>query len=167
MSETLPPLPLDWTKRIFSRMTAVYGSQFSAKWDAENMDEVLSVWSDELRNFRDHPSAIKYALLHLPEDFPPNLQQFKSLCREGLKREEKPLALERKLTHEEIEFGRLKVEQLAREVLKPTNARKWIYDLRARINSVHQPSVAVMRILQEAELIEKNEHPETYAEFCT
>lgn len=165
MNEILPALPHVWIDKIFARMSAVYGAQFSAKWGSEDLGNVVSVWADELRNFRDHPMAIKYALLNLPTDFPPNLQQFKNLCRDGITHEPKPLAIERKLTHEEIEFGRMRVEQIAREVLKPTNARKWIYDLKSRINSVHQPSVAVMRILEEAEMIEKNEHPKTYAEF--
>lgn len=112
MSETLPALPLDLIKKIFSRMAAIYGSQFSAKWYSENMEEVLNVWAYELRNFGPTPNAIKYALEHLPTEYPPNLLQFKELSREGLKFEPKPIGLEWKLTEEEMALNREKVSDI-------------------------------------------------------
>jgi hypothetical protein len=167
MSETLPALPLEWIKKVFARFNAVYGpALMRGTWGDGDLSETWNVWAYELRNFGNHGQAIKYALEHLPTEYPPNLLAFKSLCQEGLKREEKPLALERKLTHEEIEFGRIRAENLVQQVKQPSNHRKWIYDLRDRINQGQSVSVEVARILQEAESIEKNEHPETYAEFA-
>jgi hypothetical protein len=99
-------------------MSAIYGSQFSSKWGSENMEEVLNVWADELRNFRDHPGAIKYALEHLPLDHPPNLLQFKEICREGIKHEPKPLAIEEKITPEKMAKNRERVKEIL-STLKP------------------------------------------------
>lgn len=155
--ETLQTLPLSWIEKIFTRLRVVYGPALLAgvlgTQDKEIM-EVMQGWAEELRNFKDHPGAIKYALNNLPADYPPNLLAFKAICREGLKFEEKPLTLERKMTHEEIEFGRVKAENLVKQVKQPSNHRKWIYALRERINQGQSVSVEVERILREAELIE-------------
>jgi hypothetical protein len=49
-----------------------------------------------------HPEAIKYALHNLPRDFPPNLLQFKELCRDGMRHQQSSQqTLAYKLTDEE------------------------------------------------------------------
>ena len=146
-------------------MGAVYGAQFSAKW-AGDIENVVSVWADELRNFRDHPMAIRYALLNLPTDYPPNLQQFKASCRLGIDAEPKPPAIEYKMSEEDMQAGRVKVAALVQQVSAPTSHRKWIYDLRDKINKGKSVSVEVEKILSEAEDIERKEHPRTHAEFA-
>jgi hypothetical protein len=124
-------------------------------WGEGDLTEIWQGWAEELRNFGEHPGAIKYALEHLPSDYPPNLLQFKEMCREGLKFEPKPLAIERKLTHEEMEFNRLKIEQVAKSMKPVNNHRKWIYRLQERIDAGERFPSCVERIFNEARIIER------------
>lgn len=119
MNETLPGLPLEWIKKIFMRFNAVYGpALMRGTWGEGDLTEVWNVWSDELKNFRDHGEAIKYALHNLPKEYPPNLLQFKDICREGLKHEPKPLAIEEKMTPERLAKNKLRVRDLLRTLAR-------------------------------------------------
>jgi len=99
---TLQPLPLDWTKAIFKRLRGVYGQALMANTWGDDLAETFEVWAEELAGFREHPEAIKYALHNLPRDFPPNLLQFKDLCRDGMRHQQSSQqTLVYKLTDEE------------------------------------------------------------------
>ena len=72
----------DYLNRIFARLAAAFGSQFTAKWEGTNLDEVKAVWGETLQRYSDQPMAIKGALEEatlLP--FPPNLGEFYALCQ--------------------------------------------------------------------------------------
>ena len=63
---------------LFDKMFLVYGSEWLKKWDGRPLTETKGAWAAELTGFT--VDQIKYALDMLPER-PPNLIQFKSLCR--------------------------------------------------------------------------------------
>lgn len=87
MSETLPALPNDWIRRIFMRFEVVYGPALMAgTWGTGDKSMIIEGWAEDLKQFGKHPDAIKYALDNLPADYPPNLIQFKQICRDGMKR---------------------------------------------------------------------------------
>lgn len=112
---TLPPLPILWITKIFERFNAVYGpALMRGTWGDEDLTEVWQVWADDLKTFRDHPGAIKYALENLPADYPPNLIQFKEICRDGLRRaqQQQHAALPHKLTDEEKAANRENIERI-------------------------------------------------------
>lgn len=64
---------------IFSKLSLVYGRDFLARWEGQNLMEVKADWMRELAPSLSHPTAIKYALEHLPERAP-NVVQFRALC---------------------------------------------------------------------------------------
>jgi len=70
------------TDRLFSALFNIYGSQWLHQWKDNDLNEVKSLWSDQLGFFADHLDAIAWALDHLP-DRVPNLVQFKRLCLEA------------------------------------------------------------------------------------
>lgn len=80
-------LPESWVRKIFATMRATYGASFDRQWQcpagtdpAEHAAEMIGHWGRELRGYQQSPSAIAYALEHLPAN-PPNLIEFKALCR--------------------------------------------------------------------------------------
>ena len=154
MSETLPPLPNVWIEKIFQRLKAVYGPALMGGTWGEDLEEVFQAWAQELRNFRDHPSALKYALENLPKDYPPNLLQFREIAREGIKHETKPIGIEEKITPAQMETNRERVADLVEIVKSPSNDRKWIYNLKSRFDAGERFSFEVERIFKEACLIE-------------
>ena len=155
MKSTLQALPLDWIKRIFTRFNAVYGpALMRGTWGDSMLDEVMLTWAEELKNFHDHPSALKYALENLPKDYPPNLLQFREIAREGLKHETKPIGIEEKITNEQMETNIERVADLVKIVKSPSNDRKWIYRLKERHDAGERFSFEVERIFKEACVIE-------------
>jgi hypothetical protein len=80
--------------RLFDHLAATYGQQWMALWGAVPINDVKSLWAHELQGFAHRLEAIAYALDHLPER-PPNLVQFKALCRQAPNAEAQPLPLPR------------------------------------------------------------------------
>lgn len=87
MSTPESSLPERWVQRIFATMRATYGAAFDRQWQcpagtdpADHVAAMLSHWGRELRAYQQNPSAISYALDNLPEH-PPNLVEFKAMCR--------------------------------------------------------------------------------------
>lgn len=75
-------LPVRVIDRLFERLAATYGQQWLSLWGAVPITDVKSLWAAELAGFTDRLEAIGHALEHLPER-PPNLVQFKTLCRQA------------------------------------------------------------------------------------
>jgi hypothetical protein len=86
-------LPSTWIDRIFERLMLVYGTHFSSRYAGLDSTDVKAQWASELSGFDDKPTAIAWALTHLPVDQPPNVLQFRDLCRSALRDEFRPAAL--------------------------------------------------------------------------
>lgn len=65
--------------RLFARMTAVYGREFSGKFDGTTPEAVKAAWAHELRFFERQLDSVAWAIDHLPEKCP-NAVQFRNLC---------------------------------------------------------------------------------------
>lgn len=74
-------LPANWVDRIFSKLTLTYGAAFMRTYEGLPLDEVKANWADELSGFQQCPSAIGYGLEHLPTGKPPNVLEFREICR--------------------------------------------------------------------------------------
>lgn len=76
-------LPATWIDRIFTKLTLVYGREFTARWDSVGVpiEAVKADWAHELDGFDKWPEAIAHALQNLPPDRPPTVLQFRALCR--------------------------------------------------------------------------------------
>lgn len=86
-NETLPAkfnaLPDRWVEKIFSTMSAYYGSLFLDRWRGTDLAEVKQVWAEALATFSDCPECFSAALKDLTSgsQFPPTLPEFVALCR--------------------------------------------------------------------------------------
>lgn len=65
---------------LFNKMTVVYGNEWTKKWEGMPLAETKGAWAAELTGFS--VDQIKHALDMLPER-PPNLIQFKNMCRQS------------------------------------------------------------------------------------
>ena len=72
------PLPDNWIDALFARLTGLYGNRFTNMWTGIDANLVRTTWATELAGMQ--PASIKYALEHLPAEFPPSALQFKELC---------------------------------------------------------------------------------------
>lgn len=63
---------------LFERLALVYGAAWERAHGVTPMADVQAFWEAELNGFRGRD--VKYALDNLPEQ-PPNIVQFKKLCR--------------------------------------------------------------------------------------
>ena len=120
-------LPLNWVNKIFTKLTAVYGREFSNKYsnivDGQDLGMIaaINVWAEELGGFADNPSAIAFGLdvNNLPER-PPNLIEFRAICQKAPR--DTHLQLEKKR-------GDISVENLAKlEAIKKQLAERMRVD---------------------------------------
>ena len=72
-------LPAKAVERIFLRLGAVYGTEFTNRYAAIPDANLAATWAHELRHFCDRLYAIAWALEHLPPRCP-NLIEFRDLC---------------------------------------------------------------------------------------
>ena len=100
--------------RLFAALFNIYGSQWLHQWKDNDLNEVKSLWSDQLGFFANHLDSIAWALDHLP-DRAPNLVQFKRLCLDA------PLAP--KVMAIEWQVGTPIPEAIAQELKKVTSPR--------------------------------------------
>lgn len=73
------PLPDFWIDRLFERLTLSYGVAFDAQYRDLDLTIVKANWANELSGCSG--DAIAHALEHMPTDKPPNVLQFRALCR--------------------------------------------------------------------------------------
>jgi hypothetical protein len=71
-------LPAAWVKSLFARLQVRYGTAWSNLWTGLDEQAVLDDWAEVLGHCK--PEAIAYALENLPQDRPPNAQQFRAIC---------------------------------------------------------------------------------------
>lgn len=129
MTAPKPVLPDAWVDKIFSRLTAAYGHQFTDNYtDMVNvngkmvevgMQATKKLWAQELGGFYGKGAALKYALDHLPMT-PPNIFQFREMARSAIDIDGNGIPLPQKFTPEEL--ARNKIE--ARKLLESLRAKK-------------------------------------------
>ena len=72
-------LSLQAIDRLFSRMSATYGTEFSGKFEGIDPGAVKASWAHELSGFTSRLDCVAWALENLPERCP-NVIQFRNLC---------------------------------------------------------------------------------------
>lgn len=75
-------LPIKAIDRLFERLAATYGNDWTRQWASVPIADVKSVWAHELSGFAGKLQCIAWALENLPEQCP-NVIQFKHLCRKA------------------------------------------------------------------------------------
>lgn len=162
-------LPDHWMTRIFSVLRSTYGAAFDRQWECPpGQDPALYAqqlrrhWAVELRAYgREHTApAIAWALEHLPPA-PPNLVEFKALCRSA------PRPVVAAISHSRSDRSRVASElQRIAEVTERLrnqpggNARNWAYRLAERAREGLRLTLDQKRALIDAGVI-KPEEPRT------
>lgn len=72
------PLPSRTIDAIFARMLVRYGAAWLRMWADIPMEAVKADWANELDKMS--PAHVRYALDHLPADYPPTVAQFRALA---------------------------------------------------------------------------------------
>jgi hypothetical protein len=120
-------LPSAWVDRIFSKLTVAYGHRFLGLYSGIDLDAVKADWAEELTSFQQAPNAVRFALENLPSDHPPNVFQFRDLCRQA------PQYAPQKLP--DLTKPDPVLAKAVRETFKPVGAngdREWAKRLRQR-----------------------------------
>ncbi len=73
-------LPIKAVDRLFERMAASYGAQWTRQWQDVPMTDVKAAWAHELTPLENSLTRIAWALENLPARCP-NVIEFKALCR--------------------------------------------------------------------------------------
>ena len=73
-------LPSNWTEAIFSKLTLIYGRDFTGRWEGMNICDIKTDWSHELDGYDKRPKSIAWALDNLPQSKPPTVLEFRKLC---------------------------------------------------------------------------------------
>lgn len=75
-------MPMKAIDRLFERLSATYGAQWSRQWQDVPIQDVKTAWAHELAIFAGSLHRIAWALENLPARCP-NAIEFKSLCRQA------------------------------------------------------------------------------------
>ena len=75
-------IPMKAIDRLFERLAATYGAQWTRQWQDVPMADVKTGWAHELAVFANSLHRIAWALENLPPKCP-NAIEFKALCRQA------------------------------------------------------------------------------------
>ena len=73
-------MPAAWTDSIFTKLTLIYGRDFTGRWEGMNICDIKTDWSHELAGYENRPKSIAWALQNLPTGKPPTVLEFRKLC---------------------------------------------------------------------------------------
>lgn len=134
--ETQSSLPEPWVDRIFDKMAVTYGSAWLNKWEGLDIASVKANWGHELRGFQQSPQAIKYALEHLPSDFPPTVLQFRDMCIR------RPESLPKQLPAPKADDAVVKAVVGGLKRSAGVDPKEWAYRLQERIRNGAKVTIA-------------------------
>lgn len=82
-------LPLKAIDRLFERLLATYGNDWTARWAGNDPALIKTAWAHELAAYTNHLECIAWALENLPPRAP-NAIEFKQLCRQAPRKDDTP-----------------------------------------------------------------------------
>ena len=139
-------LPLQAIDRLFMRLGATYGRDFTGRYEGTDVNAVKSSWAHELGHTP--LQAIAYALENLPERCP-NVIEFRSMCRRA------PETVAPKLPEPKADPERVKAElaKLGHIRLAPAQAVSrldWAHRIIERKEHGAKISPTVLRMAKDA-----------------
>lgn len=141
-------LPIKAVDRIFLRLLATYGTEFSGRYSGVQDGDLKSMWAHELAGFASDLPSIAWALENLPERCP-NAIAFRNLCRQA-PRAEVPQLPEPKADPERLraELARLQPLREAIVATSPVDHKAWARRIVARAEAgerVNRASLSMAR----------------------
>lgn len=110
-------MPEPWIEKLFQKFEDYYGAKWAAQYGAFPRERVKRTWAEALAGFTSIPDALGQALeAQKNSPFPPTLPEFLALCRNAANRRSaaSPVAIEQKLTPEEMQRNKARIEALGR-----------------------------------------------------
>lgn len=117
LPERRSELPEPWIERLFQKFEDFYGAKWAAQYGAFPRERVKRTWAEALAGFAEIPDALGHALeAQKNSPFPPTLPEFLAQCRNAANRQStsRPIALEQKLTPEQIERNRARLDAISK-----------------------------------------------------
>jgi hypothetical protein len=121
-------LPMPWIDKLFLKLAAVYGREFTNRYNGVDPAQVKQEWAECLSPFTKRPDALRFALDHLPSDRSPSMLQFRDLCRQAPR--DNANALPEPKTAPEIVDKEM--AKLVQQVFKPKDPKRWATRLEQR-----------------------------------
>lgn len=144
-------LPIKAVDRLFERLALTYGTQWDRMWEGRTMQDVKTIWADELSGYGSENGlkCIAWALDNLP-DRAPNLIQFRNLCRASpaveVPRIEAPRASPERMKAELEKLGTI----VAKERPQSYDHKAWAKAIIAREEAGEKLNMTVRRFAREA-----------------
>ena len=146
MTNQTATLPLAWVEKVFRKLTVVYGRDFMARWEGQEINDVIEDWAEELAGFVNWPEAIAWALKSLPDSKPPTVLEFRALCFKAPKPER--LALPEPAA--DPVFAKQVLEKVTRKPAGVNVYTDWIRRGLAGLEAGVRKSPTVERMIREA-----------------
>lgn len=146
MTNQTATLPLAWVEKVFRKLTVVYGRDFMARWEGQEINDVIEDWAEELAGFVNWPEAIAWALKNLPDSKPPTVLEFRALCFKAPKPER--LALPEPAA--DPAFAKQVLGQVSRKPAGVNVYTDWIRRGLADLEAGVRKSPTVERMIREA-----------------
>ncbi len=146
MTNQTATLPLAWVEKVFRKLTVVYGRDFMARWEGQEINDVIEDWAEELAGFVNWPEAIAWALKNLPDSKPPTVLEFRALCFKAPKPER--LALPEPAA--DPVFAKQVLGQVSRKPAGVNAYTDWIRRGLADLEAGVRKSPTVERMIREA-----------------
>lgn len=142
-------LPIQAVDRLFTRLAATYGAAWDRSLGQTPIADVKSVWAHELSGYAQNLAAIAWALENLP-DTPPNVLQFRTICRRYAP-PDSPRLPEPKADPERVRAELAKLVDLkARVQSQGRDGRGWARSIMARYQACERINPTVLRFAREA-----------------
>lgn len=121
-------LPIEWTEKIFKKLSLAYGRDFLGRYEGVPLSDVKTDWSHELSGFELHPEAIKHALQNLHPSKPPTVYEFRNVCAQA----PKMATLELPRPPQDPTFVAAIVSRIKDVDHAPASMKDWAHRLKAR-----------------------------------
>jgi hypothetical protein len=143
-------LPAKAIDRLFNRLAATYGAQWTRQWADLPMSDIKTAWAHELAVFGGSLHRIAWALENLPPKCP-NVIEFKNLCR-AAPAPEAPRLPEPKADPERVKAELAKLGHVRRESVASTKTdhRAWAKTIVARHEAGDRINPTSLRFAREA-----------------
>lgn len=136
--------------RLFERLGATYGAQWTRQWQDIPMVDVKTAWAHELDVFSGSLHRLAWALENLPARCP-NAIEFKALCRQAPAPEvpqlPEPKADPQRVMAELSKLGELKAKVLS---TKPVDRLEWARKIVARHVACECVTPTVLKMAKDA-----------------
>jgi len=142
-------LPSHVVDRLFARLQATYGRDFTSKFEGVETNAVKSSWAHELAGFASQLESLAWALENLPERAV-NVIEFRNLARRA-PAPEVPRIAASPAGKERVQAELAKLAPVIKAAEGPRrDGKQWARDLVARIDAGHKVTRTVEKMARAA-----------------